>query len=163
MSFDYEKFHKRISTGVYDLRGEVGVLSYPFSKRLVKHWRFATPEKAKESAEWLYQRFLKELESKRSWRERFIRSDLCRKFLLMGYTRSMRYYNHPSGRKWMKGAKTGQWEIIALENADANSEVSKKRALKLKSAKIFRKWCKTAWTNKSYQELRVRFKQERQK
>jgi hypothetical protein len=77
-------------------RGEQGVLLVePYKSELLPHWRFRTPAIAQESAETIYARFL-------AYRDAgdFVGMDMARKFLQMGYTRSRRYANHRSGRKY---------------------------------------------------------------
>ena len=58
----------------------------------------------------------------------FIGMDMCRKFLEMGFTRSRRYANHNSGRKYKKGTK----EVLHQEPDHATSKFAE-------SAKIFKR------------------------
>ena len=58
----------------------------------------------------------------------FIGMDMCRKFLEMGFTRSRRYANHNSGRKYKKGTK----EVLPQEPDHATSKFAE-------SAKIFKR------------------------
>ena len=77
-------------------RGEQGVLMVePYKSELLPHWRFKTPEIATESAKALTERFHAYRQE-----EDFVGMDMARKFLQMGFTRSRRYANHRSGRKW---------------------------------------------------------------
>ena len=77
-------------------RGEQGVLiAEPYKSELLPHWRFATPKKAKISAEKLLELFET---YKRA--DDFVGMDMARKFLQMGFTRSRRYANHKSGKKY---------------------------------------------------------------
>lgn len=122
VGFDHEKFQAKLATS-YDLRGEIGVLSYPFSKRVSKIWRFKDVEAATKSAKEihdLYRTLIAKANNARSRVEtriyNFIRADICRKFLLMGYTRSMRYHYHSTGRKWVSKS-SGEFEI-APNNLD---------------------------------------------
>lgn len=126
VDFDHKKFQKALSEK-YDLRGEVGVLSYNFSKEICKLWRFKTPEIARVSAAALREKYDFYISE---WREAiclenkiysFIRADICRKFILMGYTRAMRYYNHKSGTKWKK-SRGDNWQILAPDH-DAEKKV----------------------------------------
>lgn len=83
-------------------RGEQGVLMVePYKSELLPHWRFKTPEIATASAEALTERF-------HAYRkqEDFVGMDMARKFLQMGFTRSRRYANHRSGRKWSPDKST---------------------------------------------------------
>jgi hypothetical protein len=77
-------------------KGEQGVLLVqPYKSELLPHWRFKTPEVATESANMLYQMFLAYKKA-----GDFVGMDMARKFLQMGYTRSRRYANHKSGKKY---------------------------------------------------------------
>lgn len=106
--FDHEKFRKTLRTK-YTIKGEVGVLSYPFSKKVSTHWRFRTPADSSASAETISRMCYDHLAKLQVHSDRgkirprlynWVRADICRKFLLMGYTRAMRYYYHADGRKW---------------------------------------------------------------
>lgn len=80
-------------------RGEQGVLLVePYKSELLPHWRFRTPEIARESAATLTEMF-------HAYKAAgdFVGMDMARKFLQMGFTRSRRYANHKSGRKWSPG------------------------------------------------------------
>ncbi|MEJ7762512.1 MAG: DUF4385 domain-containing protein [Thermomicrobiales bacterium] len=77
-------------------KGEQGVLSVePYKSEILPHWRFKTPEIARVSADAIWEMF-------GAYRDRgdFVGMDMARKFLQMGVTRSRRYANHKSGRKW---------------------------------------------------------------
>lgn len=99
--FNYELDYKNLNlrnqpelyrTGV----GEQGVLLVePYKSEILPHWRFKTPAVAKESAAKIYQLFL-------AYKKQndFVGMDMARKFLQMGYTRSRRYANHKSGKKY---------------------------------------------------------------
>ena len=58
----------------------------------------------------------------------FIGMDMCRKFLEMGFTRSRRYANHNSGRKYKKGTRN----ILPQEKDHATSKYAQ-------SATIFKR------------------------
>jgi hypothetical protein len=77
-------------------KGEQGVLLVqPYKDEILPHWRFKTPEIARESSEKIYQLFLEY-----KGRGDFIGMDMARKFLQMGYTRARRYANHKTGQKY---------------------------------------------------------------
>ena len=77
-------------------KGEQGVLSVePYKSEILPHWRFRTPEVARESAAAIWKLF----EAYRSEGD-FVGMDMARKFLQMGYTRARRYANHKGGRKY---------------------------------------------------------------
>ena len=75
----------------------------------------------------------------------FVGADMAKKFLHMGYTRSRRYANHPSGRKWKNSE--GKWEILPLAEDRMESE-------KAHSANIFYAAWKEARENKQYLEYK---------
>ena len=77
-------------------KGEQGVLLVePYKSEILPHWRFATPEIAKESSETIFTMFEDYLKA-----GDFVGADMARKFLQMGYTRSRRYANHKGGKKY---------------------------------------------------------------
>jgi hypothetical protein len=78
-------------------------------------------------------------------KEDFVGMDMARKFLQMGYTRSRRYANHKSGRKYQNGSK----EVLAREEDPVKAE----------SAKLFyEKWVK-ARDDKKYVQLKKQHKE----
>ena len=101
--FNYELDYKNIdfkdarNRKLYRIgRGEQGVLLVrPYTNDICNHWRFKTPEIAVESANHIFGMYLDYRDDKD-----FIGMDMCRKFLEMGFTRSRRYANHHSGRKY---------------------------------------------------------------
>ncbi|UJF16275.1 DUF4385 domain-containing protein [Jeotgalibaca sp. MA1X17-3] len=112
MAFDYdldfETINFRERPELYRVgRGEQGVLLVePYKSEILPHWRFKTPEIAKESSEKIYQMFLDYKE-----KDDFVGMDMARKFIQMGYTRSRRYANHKSGRKYDKDGKVKEREL----------------------------------------------------
>ena len=106
MAFDYnldfDKINFREQPELYRVgRGEQGVLMVePYKGEILPHWRFKTPEIAKESSEKIYELYLKYKED-----GDFVGMDMARKFLQMGYTRSRRYANHKSGKKYDDNGK----------------------------------------------------------
>ena len=96
-SLDYKNLDLRQNPDLYQIgRGEQGVLLVePYKSEILPNWRFRTPEIAQLSSEKIYQQFLDYLA-----RDDFVGADMARKFLQMGYTRSRRYANHKSGRKY---------------------------------------------------------------
>ncbi len=101
MAFDYSIDFTQISfrehPELYRVgKGEQGVLLVePYKSEILPHWRFKTPEIARISADKIYQLF-QEYKAEGD----FVGMDMARKFLQMGYTRSRRYANHKSGRKY---------------------------------------------------------------
>lgn len=106
-------------------RGEQGVLLVePYKSEILPHWRFRTPQIAQESAETIWNLFVQYRDV-----EDFVGMDMARKFLQMGFTRSRRYANHRSGRKYDQ--ETGK-----TLPQDAGSETSEKA----ESARIFKRY-----------------------
>jgi hypothetical protein len=88
---DYRAHPERYRIG----RGERGVFHVePYKSELLPHWRFKTLAEARTSAEAIWQKY-------EVYREAgdFVGMDMARKYLQMGYTRSMRYAKYPGGRK----------------------------------------------------------------
>src|SRR5688500_5180186 len=88
-------------------KGEQGVLLVePYKSEILPHWRFKTPDIAMKSANRIYKLFLQYKKQ-----NDFVGMDMARKFLQMGYTRSRRYANHKSGKKYdgpVPASKKGQ-------------------------------------------------------
>jgi Domain of unknown function (DUF4385) len=83
-------------------KGEQGVLLVePYKSEILPYWKFKTPAIARQSAQKIYDLFLDY-----KVQGDFIGMDMARKFLQMGYTRSRRYANHKSGRKYLKDTRT---------------------------------------------------------
>ena len=101
--FDYDLDYKKLDftdTETRELyrigRGEQGVLLVrPYTNVICNHWRFKTPKIAVQSANKIFSMYL-------DYRDAgdFIGMDMCRKFLEMGFTRSRRYANHHTGKKY---------------------------------------------------------------
>jgi len=114
---DFRKEPHRYRVG----KGEQGVLmAEPYKSEILPHWRFATPQQAQESAVFIYNMFC-------AYRDKneFVGMDMARKFLQMGFTRSRRYANHHSGKKYDEAGN--------VKPQDAGSEESPKA----ESARIF--------------------------
>ncbi|HYD35701.1 MAG TPA: DUF4385 domain-containing protein [Vitreimonas sp.] len=95
---DFKKINFREQPDLYMVgKGEQGVLLVePYKSEILPHWRFKTPEIAEKSSLAIYKLFLKYKSH-----QDFVGMDMARKFLQMGYTRSRRYANHTSGRKYV--------------------------------------------------------------
>lgn len=102
-SLDFERIDFREHPELYRIgKGEQGVLLVePYKSEILPHWRFKTPAIARQSASTIYKMFLDYKAN-----GDFVGMDMARKFLQMGYTRSRRYANHRSGRKYEEGTKT---------------------------------------------------------
>jgi hypothetical protein len=122
-------------------KGEQGVLLVePYKSEILPHWRFKTPAIARKSTNKIYTLFL---EYKAN--DDFVGMDMARKFLQMGYTRSRRYANHKSGRKYKEGSK----EVLQHDEDTSKAE----------SAKIFYEKWKKAREDKKYLELKKQHKE----
>jgi len=101
--FDYELDYKRLdftdqeNRKLYRIgRGEQGVLLVrPYTHDICRFWRFKTPDEAVRSSNKIFAMYLDYRDEKD-----FIGMDMCRKFLEMGFTRSRRYANHNTGKKY---------------------------------------------------------------
>ncbi|GGF34316.1 hypothetical protein GCM10010954_36760 [Halobacillus andaensis] len=88
-------------------RGEQGVLMVePYKSEILPHWRFKTPDIAKNSSHKIYQMFLDYKEQ-----DDFVGMDMSRKFLQMGYTRARRYANYKGGKKYNKDGEVNERQI----------------------------------------------------
>lgn len=96
-SLDFEKTDFRRNPELYRVGvGEQGVLLVePYKSEILPHWKFKTPAIARRSSSRIYRMFV---DYKKAGD--FVGMDMARKFLQMGYTRSRRYANHKSGRKY---------------------------------------------------------------
>ena len=140
MKFDYSRDYKHL-----DLRahpelyavgvGEQGVLLVePYKSEILPHWRFATPDAARESSAAITALF-------HAYKAAgdFVGMDMARKFLQMGMTRARRYANHKGGKKYdgpvpqdKRGQSGAHGRAVLPYEADP---------VKAESAAVFR----TAW------------------
>src|ERR1700761_5659259 len=128
---DFRRHPERYRIG----RGEQGVLiAEPYKSEILPHWQFATPEKARASAEKIYEMFL-------AYKEQgdFVGMDMARKFLQMGFTRSRRYANHASGKEYDEDG-----EVRAQDVGSEDSE-------KAESARIFHGFYRKAAEDPDYE------------
>lgn len=140
MSFDYSQDFENIDFRQHPEhyrigRGEQGVLLVePYKSELLPHWRFKTPEIARKSADKLYEMFL-------AYKAQgdFVGMDMARKYIQMGYTRSRRYANHKSGRKYAADGKT----VLPLDEDPEKAE----------SARIFYETWQLVREDQEYQRL----------
>ena len=131
-TLDFERTNFRDHPELYRVgRGEQGVLLVePYKGEILPHWRFKTPAAARASAARIYKRY----EAYRTVRD-FVGMDMARKYLQMGWTRSMRYANRRSGKKYLgpvppdkRGRSGAHGREVAPKEPDA---------MKLESANIF--------------------------
>lgn len=141
-NIDFRKSPEKYVIG----KGEQGVLiAEPYKSEILPHWRFATPEIAERSAKKIYKLF----EDYRRQHD-FVGMDMARKFLQMGFTRSRRYANHASGRKY---AADG-----SVKPQDEGSEASPKAA----AARIFYDYYAKAKDDEKYQALKAEHQKRQQ-
>lgn len=149
-STDFRKHPEKYSIG----RGEQGVLkAEPYKSEILPHWKFATPEKAKASADKILAMFYDYKEA-----DDFVGMDMARKFLQMGYTRSRRYANHKGGKKYdgpVPVDKKGQSGSHGRKELPRSAE----DPVKAESARIFYKRYETAKNDIVYQQMAARHKQ----
>ena len=131
---DFRKHPELYKVGV----GEQGVLMVePYKSEILPHWRFKTPEIALVSAKKIFLLFTVYKKQKD-----FIGMDMARKYLQMGYTRSRRYANHPSGKKYDKEGK------VVEQAKDWNTSE------KAESARIFYEYYLKAIEDKVYKNMK---------
>jgi hypothetical protein len=133
---DFDNIDFRKNPELYRVgRGEQGVLLVePYKSEILKHWRFKTPEIAKESSDKIYQMFLDY-----KGKEDLVGMDMARKFLQMGYTRARRYTNYKGGKKYDDNGKINERQIDPE---------------KAESAAIFQRKWKIAREDKDYLKLK---------
>jgi hypothetical protein len=148
-SLDFKNINFRDRPDLYRVgKGEQGVLLVePYKSEILPHWRFKTPEIAQKSSEKIYQMFLDYLAE-----NDFVGADMARKFLQMGYTRSRRYANHKSGRKYRTNPQLAK--SLSTEKAARKDLLPLELdPLKAKSAEIFKAKWQQAKNNVKYQQL----------
>lgn len=137
-------------------RGEQGVLLVePYKSEILPHWRFATPELAKESSETIYAMFLDYLA-----KGDFVGADMARKFIQMGYTRARRYANHKGGKKYdgaVPDDKKGQSGSHGREQLPQQSQDLESAKIKAESARIFKQKWDDCRANADYQSQKKAF------
>ena len=142
-NIDYRK-----NPHLYEIgRGQQGVLIYqPYKSELHPLWRFKTPEEAQLSCNKIYFKYLDYLDN-----GDFVGCDMAKKYLHMGFTRSRRYWNHSSGKKWTK-QKNGEWIILPL---DRNKDRFYQSSL------IFQRYWKMVREDRRYLDLKKNFKKSK--
>ena len=147
-TLDFTKVNFREQPHLYRLgKGEQGVLLVePYKSEILPHWRFKTPEIAQKSANKIYKLFLAYKKAKD-----FVGMDMARKFLQMGYTRSRRYANHKSGKKYdgpVPDDKKG------VSGAHGREQLPREEdPVKAESARIFYEQWQKAKSDPVYQQM----------
>ena len=123
-------------------RGQQGVLiCQPYKNELYPLWKFKTPKLAQQSCDDIYNKFIQYLND-----DDFVGADMAKKYLHMGFTRSRRYWNHSSGRKWIND---GEWKVLPYDKNEKRFWIS---------SNIFLNYWKKARTNEKYLRLKKEFK-----
>jgi NADH pyrophosphatase NudC (nudix superfamily) len=96
MGYSYDGADLREHPEEYRIgRGEQGVFhAEPYKGELLPLWKFKDEEAARESSKAIYRKFL-EYRSEGD----FVGMDVARKYLQMGWTRSLRYAKYKGGKK----------------------------------------------------------------
>ena len=119
-------------------RGQQGVLiCEPYKSELYPLWRFKTPDKAQLSCNQIYLKFLEYIDE-----GDFVGADMAKKYLHMGFTRSRRYWNHSSGKKW---TNDGEWKVLPYDRTEQRF---------YDSSLIFQRYWKRARENKDYLQMK---------
>ncbi|SMB82709.1 conserved hypothetical protein [Hymenobacter roseosalivarius DSM 11622] len=152
-SLDFKKVDFRQQPELYRVgKGEQGVLLVePYKSEILPHWRFRTPEVARESSERIYTLFLAYLKA-----NDFVGADMARKFLQMGFTRARRYANHKGGKKYdgpVPADKKGQSGAHGRAELPRASEDPEKAA----AAAIFKQKWDEAQHEPEYERQRTEF------
>ena len=126
-------------------RGEMGVLTFePYKSLILPFWAFRNVAIAQVSADVLWAIFC-------SYRDRrdFVGADMTRKFIQMGMTRSKRYANHKSGKKYgSDGEVLAKW---TGEDADG------KRKEKEEASEIFKAYWRRCTSDEEYLRLKQKW------
>lgn len=168
---DFKKLDVRKHPEEYQVgKGEQGVLSFePYKSEILPYWRFKTPAIAEQSAKSIFELF-----EEYKQEDDFVGMDMTRKFLQMGYTRSRRYANHKSGKKYSDKDRDDKPTKIATPPAyrdprnRAHHIKSRTKAVlpldpdpeKAKSAEVFKSYYQQVKNDKTYQELKQKHKEK---
>ncbi|RXK39494.1 hypothetical protein M231_03163 [Tremella mesenterica] len=138
------------------LKTEQGVFTTPpYSTKIKPLWRFVNANVAATSAAAIWAKF----EMYRNAND-FIGMDICRKFLQMGRTRSLRYALRRGGKKYgtssSTGAATGESETTGgrVGKQPTRKEIPRTGKIydeeKSKGASIFENYVKRCWEDETY-------------
>ena len=142
--FDYTLNYRRLDLRAHPEYYRVGVgeqgvlLVEPYKSEILPHWKFRTPEEARKSATQIRSLFLRYRRA-----GDLVGMDMARKFLQMGYTRSRRYANHSTGRKY-----NDQGKMLPFRNDPVKAE----------SARIFFAAWKAVEADPDYASLKTEWK-----
>ena len=150
-TLDYKNLDLRQKPALYRTgKGEQGVLLVePYKSEILPHWKFKTPPIAVASSKAIYQLFLQYKKEKD-----FVGMDMARKFLQMGYTRSRRYANHKSGKKYDGPVPTNK---KGVSGAHGRPQLPRQTdAVKAESAEVFY----AAWQKAKKDEVYIQLRNE---
>ncbi|PSP90897.1 DUF4385 domain-containing protein [Halobacteriales archaeon QS_4_66_20] len=124
-------------------RGEEGAFKVqPYKDELLELWTIKTLDSAKEAAERIYEQFE---QYKRN--DEFPGMDMARKYLQMGWTRSLRYAKYPGGRKYDDGTEREPQEWYDEEKYDISQ--------------VYREYLDRVRNDETYQRRREQWDTER--
>ena len=133
MGYSYDGVDLRKHPEEYRIgRGEQGVFhAEPYRSELLPLWRFKDEGAARESSEAIYRKFC-------AYRAEgdFVGMDVARKYLQMGWTRSLRYAKYRAGKK--------------------SQPLAEPDPTKLQSASVFKELYDRARTDEKYIQLKER-------
>ena len=131
MGYSYDGVDLRKHPEKYRVgRGEQGVFhAEPYRSELLPLWKFRDEEAARESSEAIYQKFCEYRAD-----GDFVGMDVARKYLQMGWTRSLRYAKYRAGKKSQPLGELDQ--------------------TKLRGASIFKEHYDSARTDEKYTEMK---------
>src|ERR671921_920219 len=131
MGYPYDGVDLRKHPEKYRIgRGEQGVFhAEPYRSELLPLWKYKDEEAARKSSEAIYHKFCQYRED-----GDFVGMDVARKYLQMGWTRSLRYAKYRAGKKSQP-----------LEEPDRT---------KLQAASIFKDHYDRARTDEKYAEMK---------
>jgi len=152
---DFDQIDFRQQPELYRIgKGEQGVLLVePYKSEILPHWRFKTPDIAQVSAQKIFDLF-----HAYKLANDFGGMDMARKFLQMGYTRSRRYANHKSGKKYdgpVPDDKKGQ------SGAHGRSQLPQVTdEVKAASARIFYDYWQQVKNDADYQKMMIKHRKQ---
>jgi len=122
-------------------RGEEGAFKVqPYKDELLPLWTVKTLDGAEDAADAIYRQF-------EQYREDgdFVGMDMARKYLQMGWTRSLRYAKYPGGQKYVDGEEREPQEWYD-EEKHAISQVYREHLDRVREDDAYRA-AREAWTD----------------
>ena len=161
--FDYTINYKELDLRKHPELYRIGrweqwvLLVEPYKSEILPFRKFKTPEIAEKSAKKIYKLFLAYLKAKD-----FVGADMARKFLQMGYTRSRRYANHATGKKYVSNPQEAHnaSEEKRLRSATRPQEDDRWTNEKAQSARVFYGYYEKAKNHKLYLSSKKAFEKK---